>query len=90
MGDGVGLDPFKKLRRFLEIAVEDNGMGVPRGDRRRIFVKFERAKNAEKSRVEGSGIGLALASEIVRGHGGRIRYAPLKPKGSRFSIFVPR
>ncbi|MGE0709438.1 MAG: sensor histidine kinase [Planctomycetota bacterium] len=77
-------------RRELEIAVEDNGMGVPWGDRRRIFVKFERASNAEKSRVEGSGIGLTLAQEIVKGHGGKIRYTPLKPRGSRFSIFLPR
>ena len=77
-------------RRELEITVEDNGMGVPRGDRRRIFVKFERASNAEKSRVEGSGIGLTLASEIVKAHGGRIRYAPNKPRGSRFSVYLPR
>ena len=77
-------------RRELEIAVEDNGMGVPRRDRRRIFVKFERATNAEKSRVEGSGIGLTLASEIVKGHGGRIRYTPLKPKGSRFAVILKR
>ena len=77
-------------RRELEITVEDNGMGVPRGDQRRIFVKFERASNAEKSRVEGSGIGLTLASEIVKAHGGRIRYTPNKPRGSRFSVFLPR
>jgi signal transduction histidine kinase len=77
-------------RREMEIAVEDNGMGVPRRDRRRIFVKFERASNAEKSRVEGSGIGLTLASEILKGHGGKIRYTPLKPRGSRFSLVLPR
>ena len=77
-------------RREVEIAVEDNGMGVPRRDRRRIFVKFERASNAEKSRVEGSGIGLTLASEIAKAHGGRVRYAPNKPKGSRFAIVLPR
>ncbi|MBL4848732.1 MAG: HAMP domain-containing histidine kinase [Planctomycetes bacterium] len=77
-------------RRMLEITVEDNGMGVPRPDRRRIFVKFERASNAEKSRVEGSGIGLTLASEIVKAHKGRIKYTPNKPQGSRFSIYLPR
>ncbi len=63
---------------------------VPARDRRRIFVKFERASNAEKSRVEGSGIGLTLASEIVKAHGGRIKYTPNKPQGSRFSIYLPR
>jgi len=77
-------------RNFVEIAVEDNGMGVPHRDRRRIFVKFERASNAEKSRVEGTGIGLTLASEIVKAHGGKIKYSPNKPQGSRFSVFLPR
>ncbi len=77
-------------RTQLEIAVEDNGMGVPRADRRRIFVKFERGSNAEQSRVEGSGIGLTLATEIVKAHGGKVRYTPLKPKGSRFSVTLPR
>jgi len=77
-------------RGDMEIAVEDNGMGVPLRDRRRIFVKFERASNAEKSRIEGTGIGLTLASEIVRAHGGHIKYTALKPRGSRFSVFLPK
>ena len=77
-------------RRFVELAVEDNGMGVPRRDRRRIFVKFERGSNAEKGRIEGSGIGLTLANEIAKAHGGSIRYTALKPRGSRFSVLLPK
>lgn len=77
-------------RRQVEIAVEDNGIGVPRRDRRRIFVKFERGSNAEQARIEGSGIGLTVADTIVRAHGGRVEYQALRPKGSRFSIFLPK
>lgn len=77
-------------RRFVEIAVEDNGMGVPARDRRRIFVKFERGSNAEKGRIEGSGIGLTLANSIVKAHGGKVTYTALKPRGSRFSVFLPK
>ncbi len=77
-------------RRYVELAVEDNGMGVPRRDRRRIFVKFERGSNAEKGRIEGSGIGLTLANEIAKAHGGSIRYTALKPRGSRFSVLLPK
>ena len=58
--------------------------------RRRIFEKFERGSNAEKGRIQGSGIGLTLASEIVKAHGGYIRYAAMKPRGSRFSVFLPK
>jgi two-component system alkaline phosphatase synthesis response regulator PhoP len=55
-------------RRHIEIAVEDNGIGVPRGDRRRIFVKFERGSNAEEARIQGSGVGLSLALSILEAH----------------------
>ncbi len=75
-------------RRHVEITVEDNGIGVPRRDRRRIFVKFERGSNAEEKRIEGSGIGLTLALSIVTAHGGTITYAPNKPNGSKFSIWL--
>lgn len=75
-------------RRHVELAVEDNGIGVPRRDRRRIFVKFERGSNAEEKRIEGSGIGLTLALSIVKAHGGTITYAPNKPDGSKFSIWL--
>ena len=68
----------------------DNGIGVPRRDRRRIFVKFERGSNAEERRIEGSGIGLTLAHSIVAAHGGTITYAPNKPEGSKFSIWLRR
>jgi nitrogen-specific signal transduction histidine kinase len=77
-------------RRTVEIAVEDNGIGVPRRDRRRIWKKFERGSNAEKGRFEGSGIGLTLALSIARGHGGTIWLTPLKPKGSRFTLSLPK
>jgi len=76
-------------RKTVEIAVEDNGIGVPGRDRKRIFVKFERGTNAELERVEGSGIGLTMANTIVRAHGGWIRHTQLK-QGSRFTIHLPK
>ncbi|MEZ6188829.1 MAG: HAMP domain-containing sensor histidine kinase [Planctomycetota bacterium] len=76
-------------RKGVEISVEDNGIGVPPRDRKRIFVKFERGTNAERERVEGSGIGLTMANTIVRAHGGWIRYTQLK-QGSRFTIHLPK
>jgi signal transduction histidine kinase len=71
------------------IDVEDTGIGVPRRDRRRIWKKFERGSNAEKGRVEGSGIGLTLALSIAKGHGGTVALVPLK-QGSRFSLILPK
>jgi signal transduction histidine kinase len=77
-------------RRDIAISVVDNGVGVPRRDRRRIFRKFERGLYAERAQIQGSGIGLTLARSIVQGHGGELSYAPNKPKGSRFVITLPK
>lgn len=77
-------------RRDVAISVVDNGVGVPRRDRRRIFRKFERGQYAERAQIQGSGIGLTLARSIVQGHGGDLSYAPNKPQGSRFIITLPK
>lgn len=80
---------ISERRKQVVIDVEDNGIGVPRRDRRRIWKKFERGSNAEKGRIEGSGIGLTLALSIARGHGGTVTLTPLK-QGSRFSLILPK
>jgi signal transduction histidine kinase len=80
---------ISERRRQVVIDVEDNGIGVPRRDRRRIWKKFERGSNAEKGRIEGSGIGLTLALSIAKGHGGTVTLTPLK-QGSRFSLILPK
>lgn len=77
-------------RASIDIAIIDNGVGIPRRDRRRVFEKFERGSYAERSQIEGSGIGLTLARSIVRGHGGDLSYQPNKPSGSRFIITLPK
>jgi signal transduction histidine kinase len=77
-------------RKDVAISVVDNGVGVPRRDRRRIFRKFERGLYAERAQIQGSGIGLTLARSIVEGHGGDLTYAPNKPQGSRFIISLPK
>ena len=53
------------------LEVIDRGMGVPKGVQKRLFTKFFRAKNAQKQRPDGTGIGLYLAKMVITGHGGR-------------------
>ena len=55
------------------ITVEDNGDGIPPGDRERIFEKFYRGDKARHSR--GTGLGLSLVKEIITASGGTIRAA---------------
>ena len=73
----------------LCVDVIDNGMGIPESDIERIFQKFYRAKDARLADITGSGLGLALAQEVVRLHGGEIKVQSQIDKGSTFSMTLP-
>jgi signal transduction histidine kinase len=71
------------------ISVEDHGPGIPKDEQRRIFRKFVRGASAKQLNVKGTGIGLAMAHQIVRAHGGRLDLASRTGHGSRFTIWLP-
>jgi signal transduction histidine kinase len=79
------LDPARPDRgaRFI---VEDAGPGIPESDRSRIFEPFARGASAS---TEGAGLGLAIARQIARHHGGELRYEPRAGGGSRFVAELP-
>lgn len=71
---------------LIRFAVRDEGPGVPKELRRRIFEKFFRAS---ESRGEGAGLGLSIAREIVLAHGGNIGVDSEEGKGSEFFFTLP-
>jgi signal transduction histidine kinase len=75
--------------RGAELSVEDEGMGIPAADRARIFEKFFRGADAA-SAIGGTGLGLAVAREIVTSHGGRIEVDSEPGRGSTFTVRLPR
>lgn len=72
---------------WIEIAVTDDGPGIPQGEEERIFEKFYRASGARAR--EGLGLGLALARRIVRAHGGTLRARNNEGRGATFSVRLP-
>jgi signal transduction histidine kinase len=68
------------------VEIEDSGAGIPREDLERIFDKFERI-HAEK--VEGTGLGLPIARDIILLHGGEVWAESEVGKGSRFIFTLP-
>ncbi|MGE3545442.1 MAG: sensor histidine kinase [Kofleriaceae bacterium] len=58
--------------RWIEIAVIDNGTGIPRAEQSAVFEQFNRGKAAMESGAPGFGLGLAFVRAIVRGHKGRL------------------
>ncbi len=73
----------------VEIAVRDRGVGIPRNEQRRIFGKFVRGSAARESGIRGTGIGLAMARQIVRAHGGEVSLESEPGKGSTFRVLLP-
>jgi signal transduction histidine kinase len=66
------------------VSVQDTGIGIPQADLPYVFDRFYRV---EKSRSEGSaGLGLAIAMEIVRSHGGSIDVRSEEGKGTTFAV----
>jgi len=71
---------------WLRIEVEDDGPGVPPEDRERVFEPFHRAANAR--REPGAGLGLGIAREIARRHGGDV-VMDSAAKPTRFVALLP-
>ncbi|MCK9388699.1 MAG: DUF4118 domain-containing protein [Sulfuritalea sp.] len=73
---------------MVEVRVEDDGPGLPRGREEDIFRKFERGE--KESATPGVGLGLAICRTIVEAHGGRIRAENVEPHGARMLFTLPR
>ncbi len=75
--------------RWVDLSVEDHGMGIAPRDRKRIFERFYRVDNLLTRKTEGSGLGLAITKRIVEDHGGRITVHSTLGQGSRFTLQLP-
>lgn len=69
----------------IRISIEDNGWGIEEKDLEKIFIPFERI-GAEKSNVEGTGLGLAVVKQLVELMGGKVGVKSIYGKGSTFWI----
>ena len=72
----------------ITLIVEDTGIGIPADMLESIFDRFSQVDGSPSRSHEGTGIGLSLAREIVRIHGGRIRAESEIKKGSRFIVSI--
>ena len=77
----------RQVDGWVEVSVTDTGEGIPPEDLERIFERFYRA---DKSRRKGGvGLGLSIAREVVRRHGGEITVESVVGLGSRFTVRLP-
>jgi signal transduction histidine kinase len=74
----------------IEISVADTGVGIAENELSKVFDKFFRSDDPRVQEQTGTGLGLALAQEVVRLHGGRIEVESELNKGSTFTVLLPR
>jgi PAS domain S-box-containing protein len=79
-----------KVEEELVISVVDTGLGIDAADTSRIFKAFEQVDSASPLRQQGTGLGLALSSNLIHMHGGRIWVeSEGQGKGSAFKFAIP-
>jgi len=73
----------------LIIEVKDKGIGIDSDELERVFDRFYRAKDSRVAQITGTGLGLPIAREIVRRHGGDIEVSSQLNQGSTFTLTLP-
>jgi signal transduction histidine kinase len=71
------------------LTVEDDGPGVPEGERERIFERFARTEEGRSRDSGGAGLGLAIVREVAAAHGGTARVESSSLGGARFVVTFP-
>ncbi len=74
----------------IEIAVTDQGVGIPEDELDRVFERFFRVDQARSRTTGGTGLGLSIVKHVVQNHGGDVRVWSQPGRGSTFTIRLPR
>ncbi len=74
---------------LAEFEIENGGATIPETDRNQIFERFYRSDKARSRLVDGTGLGLSLAREIVLAHGGTLVLADSHPNRTKFRLTLP-
>ena len=76
------------LDQQIQVAIQDNGYGIPSDELPYLFERFRRVKGVE-GKIDGTGLGLAITKALVEQHGGQITVATKVGAGSTFTVFLP-
>lgn len=84
----IFLNAYKK-ESWLHIDVSDNGIGISKDDKQRVFRKFYRVTNGDLHNVKGYGLGLSYVQKVMKKHGGKVSITSEEMKGTKISLMIP-
>jgi two-component system sensor histidine kinase SenX3 len=74
---------------WVDLCVEDRGIGIPQRDLDRIFERFYRVDRARSRETGGTGLGLAIVRHVATNHGGEVKVTSIEGEGSTFTLRIP-
>jgi PAS domain S-box-containing protein len=80
---------LREIGGYAELSVKDTGVGIPQSEVPKLFERFHRIEGQKSRTHEGTGIGLALVSELVKLHSGTIQVESALNDGSTFTVRIP-
>ena len=80
---------LRRREETVHLTVSNTGAGIPPEDLRKVFQRFYRANRARDRAVDGVGLGLSLAREIVRAHGGELALTSSTTDATTFVLSLP-
>jgi len=89
-GGSVAVTIDDAVLESIKISVSDTGVGIPKSDLSRIFSKFWRGEKISEMEPSGSGLGLYIAKNIIRAHGGEIGIDSEPGRGTTIWFTLPR
>ncbi len=81
---------IENVGHAVQVAVQDEGIGIPPEAQARIFERFYRADSVTPLRSDSFGLGLAIVKEIVEAHGGQVWVESEPGQGSTFYFTLPK
>ena len=86
----ITLSFTKNNKGDIVFCINDQGVGIPKGQQKKIFTKFFRASNASSQHGDGTGLGLYIAKEIIKAHGGDVWFDSIPDKETNFYVSLPK
>jgi signal transduction histidine kinase len=88
--DGVRFAlPETAYQEFLQLSVRDSGLGMTRGEMAPLFTPFTQVRNQITSKVEGTGLGLAMVRGLAELHDGAVSVTSRSGVGACFTVWIP-